>query len=350
MKQRKSNLELLRIIAMCGIVALHYTGQELGSAVSNYVFPSFSWFFVQTANSLFAPLVNCFVLISGYFLIHKTVFSLKKSAELFAITIFYGAVSYLIAYAVNGGQTTVSLVNSLFPFICGKRWFVETYIILIMIAPFLNLILNKLSKRNYLILLAVQLTFFSLWYSVGLSAPLLDNGYGIINFVTLYMIGGYIRLYGSTTKLLRRSKWQYALIYLVSVFATFCLSYFIYPFGYAFITVIIASVAAFLFFLKWDIGTHKAINFLGASAFDVYFVHGDANTARLLIFELLGAKYVTDSPWMLLHLPIVILAMYLLGIVAYYIRIWLFKYTVDPVIRKIPFLCREIDVAKNNEE
>lgn len=350
MKQRNSNLELLRIIAMCGIVALHYTGKDLGGAVTDYVFPHFSWFFVQGLNSLFAPLVNCFVLITGYFLIRKTVFSLKKTAELLMITLFYGAISYGIAYVVNGGHTTVGLMASLLPFIEGKRWFVETYIILILIAPFLSMLLTRLSQKNYLILLVVQMTFFSLWYSVGLSAPLLDNGYGIINFVTLYMIGGYIRLFGKQTVCLCWKRWKYALIFIGCVLVTFCLNYFIYPFGYAFITNIVASVAAFLFFLKWDLGTNKGINFLAASAFDVYFVHGDANTARLLIFELLGAKLVQDTPWMLLHLPVVILTVYALGVVMYLLRSWLFRITVNKWVDRILLFSREIDVAKTPEE
>ena len=350
MKQRNSNLELLRIIAMCGIVALHYTGEDLGGAVSNYVFPQFSWFFVQGLNSVFAPLVNCFILITGYFLIRKTVFSLKKAAELLAITLFYGAVSFGIAWAVTGGKTTVGLFGSLFPFVRGSRWFVETYIILILIAPFLSMMLCRLSKRSYQILLAVQLTFFSLWYSVGLSAPLLDNGYGIINFVTLYMVGGYIRLFGDQVSWLCWKRWKYGLVFAGCTALTFCLSYFIYPFGYAFVTNIVASVAAFLFFLKWNLGTNKVVNFLAGAAFDVYFVHGDANTARLLIFELLGAKFVQDTPWMLLHLPAVILAVYVLGIAAYIVRSWLFRYTVDKWIGKVPFLCRQTDIARSSEE
>ena len=350
MKYRNSNFELLRIISMCGIVALHYAGEDLGGAVSNYAYPNFSWFFFQGLNSVCVPLVNCFVLITGYFLIQKTRFSLKKAVEIFSTTIVYGAVSYVIAFAVNDGRTNMGIRDSLFPFICGKRWFVETYIILILVSPFLSILLNKLSKRSYLILLTIQLTFFSLWYSVGLSAPLLDNGYGIINFITLYMIGGYIRLYGETTKCLCWRKGKYAAVFGTCVFATFCLSYYIYPFGYAFITVIAASVAAFIFFLKWDIRYNKVINFLGASAFDVYFVHSDANTARLLFCGLLGVKYVADTPWMLLHLPVVMVAVYMLGVATYVIRLWLFNHTVERMIEKIPFLRKEIDVAKNSEE
>ena len=65
MRQRSSNLELLRIVSMCGIVDMHYFG--MGGAVQNSTFPAFSWFVTHFLNSFCIPLVNCFVLITGYF-------------------------------------------------------------------------------------------------------------------------------------------------------------------------------------------------------------------------------------------------------------------------------------------
>ena len=199
MKERKSNLELLRILAMCGIIILHYTG--MGGAVQNNVFPSFSWFAVHFLNSFCIPLVNCFVLITGYFLIEKTVFSLKKPIELLVITAFYGLLAYVIRVCTEDNSLSPrEVLNAAFPFIVGKRWFVETYIILILLAPFINKLLCALRQQDYRLLLSFQLALFCVWYSLGLSAPLLDDGYGIINFLTLYMLGGYIRLYGAERK------------------------------------------------------------------------------------------------------------------------------------------------------
>ena len=81
MKTRQSNLELLRILSMCGIVFIHYVGAELGGAVIVGTFPSFSWFFVHFFSSFFIPLVNCFVLISGYFMVKGQTFSMKSKKQ-----------------------------------------------------------------------------------------------------------------------------------------------------------------------------------------------------------------------------------------------------------------------------
>ena len=343
MTKRETNLELLRIISMCGIIIMHYFG--MGGAVKNNVFPSFSWFAVHFLNSFCIPLVNCFVLISGYFLIQRCAFSLKKPMELLAITALYGVLAYGICVCTgNAVLSAGGVLKALVPFAEGKRWFVETYIILLLLAPFINKLLNSLTHDQYRLLLIVQLALFCVWYSLGLSAPLLDDGYGIINFLTLYMLGGYIRLYGSASKWLILRKRRYGLLYVSCALFTFVLSYFINPYGYAFITNIIGALAAFLFFLKCDLGSNKVINKISAASFDVYFVHSDFNTIRLLIYHLLGAKFVADTPWMLLHVLLVIVAMWLLGLVTYSLRNRLFAATVHRSFDRISWIAgsREI--------
>ena len=64
-KSRTSNFEVLRIVSMCGIIAVHYMNSEIGGAIQNAVFPNFSWIFMHFLSSFCVPLVNCFVLISG---------------------------------------------------------------------------------------------------------------------------------------------------------------------------------------------------------------------------------------------------------------------------------------------
>ena len=343
MTERKSNLELLRIISMCGIIVMHYFG--MGGAVQNNAFPSFSWFAVHFLNSFCVPLVNCFVLISGYFLIGRTSFSLKKPVELLFITAFYGFLSYMIFVCADSASFSLAgALQAVFPFVIGKRWFVETYIILLLLAPFLNKLLTSLSKEAFRLLLFIQLAVFCLWYSLGLSAPLLDDGYGIINFLTLYMLGGYVRLYGQESKWLNLRKRVCGLIFAACALLTFVLSYFINPYGYAFATNIIGALAAFLFFLKWDLGIRRSINRISAAAFDVYFVHSDMSTSRLLFYYLLGAKFVTDTPWMVPHILAVIPAVWLLGFLTYSLRKRLFAVTVDRWLDRIAWVVQSREI------
>lgn len=70
---RKSNLELLRIVAMLLVLLTHYVSTRISieeyPLVSNSVFniPSFHSILNMELESLSFVCVNCFVLISGYF-------------------------------------------------------------------------------------------------------------------------------------------------------------------------------------------------------------------------------------------------------------------------------------------
>lgn len=290
------------------------------------------------------PLVNCFVLITGYFMIDKNKFSLRKPIDCLVITILYGGISYLLTLCI--GINSFSIMDGLeaiFPFIVGKRWFVETYIILILFAPFINKVLRLLTVTQYRILLVMQISIFCIWYSIGLSSPVLDDGYGIINFFTLYMIGGFIQR-NKEEKVLNWKRGKYLGIYVMCAVVTFVLSYFINPYGYAFITNIIGASAIFMFFLKRDLSTNLLINTVSKATFDVYFVHSDFNTSYLLFYELLGAKYVVDTPGMILHLIAVIPAVYIVGCVSFKIRKQVFKISIDSWLDKVACINCEIEI------
>ena len=181
---RQSNIELLRIISMLGIISLHYFNSDFGGVGTTLSFPGVRWIFAYAIISLSIPLVNCFVLITGYFMGNKRELSIGKVCELLLITAFYGSASYLIACLK--GLTVFSikgLVCAIIPFFEGKRWFVETYLILLLVAPFINIIISECERRALTILLFIQILLFSIWYSIGYSAPVLDDGYGITNFI-----------------------------------------------------------------------------------------------------------------------------------------------------------------------
>lgn len=324
---------------MSGIIIIHYMNSEIGGGIQNLAFPNFSWMFVHSVSSVCIPLVNCFVLITGFFMVKYRHFSLRKTVDLLLITTFYGIISYAISIATgNSVFTGMGLVYAIIPFFEGTRWFVETYIILILIAPFLNKMLRALNQHSFQLLLTIQLLIFSGWYSVGLSAPLLDDGYGIINFINLYMIGAYIRIFGKEMVLNQFGKSKLFLMFLGSSILTFVLSYFVNPYGYAFFTNIFGATVLFILFSKWDIGENKKINTISKVTFDVYFVHSDKKTSLLLIYELLGAKYVADTPWIILHIILVTIVVWILGYCTFCIRTKVFETTIDRVLDGIEFI------------
>lgn len=103
-KQRESGIELFRIIAMLSIVAHHYVvnsgvTQLLGG---DYIKDLFYYFFGMWGKTG----INCFGLISGYFMCKSNI-TLRKFLKLFLEVIFYKIIIYLL-FAI-AGYYTISL-------------------------------------------------------------------------------------------------------------------------------------------------------------------------------------------------------------------------------------------------
>lgn len=86
-KERNSSIEMLRILAMLGIVIMHTNGavMEHGSGTG------FAW--TQIENGIFNAGVSIFILISGYFGIRR---STQKLIELESTVILYAVLSALV--------------------------------------------------------------------------------------------------------------------------------------------------------------------------------------------------------------------------------------------------------------
>lgn len=343
--KRASNIELLKIISMIGIIMLHYFNEDMGGVSAFAIFPGFLWIFSKLLQSLAVPLVNCFVLITGYFMIERRNLSLRKPMDLFLITAWYGLISYGISLLCGIHSFSLSgIIYATIPFFAGKRWFVETYIILIMFAPFVNKVLISISKKAFESLLVIQILLFSVWYSVGLSAPLLDDGYGIINFITLYMLGSYLRLYENSIRWISKSAWIGGMIYLGCGVITFCAGLFVNSFGYAFVTNIVGSVVLFVTFLHMDFGSNKIINQISSYAFDVYFVHSDVNSSKLLFQTVFKSNMIENSIIVIPHLLIILPLIYLLGITAGWLRRRIWEKSVGKWLNYSVFVNQKIEI------
>jgi surface polysaccharide O-acyltransferase-like enzyme len=342
MKNRNSNFELLRILAMMGVVALHYVNGEIGGVEQYANFPNFSWFFTVAVRSLAVPLVNVFVLITGYYMVTKTKHSYRKAADIFVTVTFYSIVIYLAQTALSGSPITLKeLGKSLLPFLFGGAWFFRTYVILCLLAPFLNKTLQQLSMASYHRLLLIQLLVFSLWYSIGYGSPITDHGYGILNFVTLYLIGGYLRLFGKESPLLRGwTSGKCLLAFFAMCLLTFAAAIYVNSFGYSFISSVLGSVFVFAAMLKRGEWVSRPVNFLARNAFDVFFLHG------AWAYRLIGMDLVRDSngPILIPHLLLAVCFCYLLGTLSGCLRRALFGLTVDRWLDRLPWLNRTFEV------
>lgn len=324
---RQSNFELLRIIAIAMIIGLHYFYSEFGGAMAHLHFPQYNFFIANILESMFIVAVNCFILIMGYFQIEKDTFKIKKVFNLLLTTLFYALLLYLVAVLFKLAPFSIpELERALLPFFYGQYWFIEIYLILYLLSPFLNLGLNRMDEKTYKIFLAIILLLFSLWPSFLAGSGNLDNGYGVISFIMLYTVGGYIKKYYQV----RYSAKFYLFGYILFSLVTF--SFRANPtllgsanaWNYNFIFNILSSVCLFLFFSKFQLQS-KIINYLASFVFGAYLIHTNPYIGRFIYLKILHTDYYWSSPLFFLHLIISIIFIYVGATIIDIGRAWIFK-------------------------
>lgn len=193
---RNMNMDLLRIVSMLFIVLLHSIDHSgvLEKAINC---ESVIDIYVMYVYAFTRVCVNCYVLLSGYFLV-KSKFRLHKLIALWMEVVFYSFVIKLIFMIT--GQTAfsiVSLASCFFPILTGRYWFVTIYFALYLIAPFLNKAIYAMDKREFTMFNIVLGVLFSVWSSIhpAIAGVNSGGGWGLAWFVVLYFAAAWFRLY-----------------------------------------------------------------------------------------------------------------------------------------------------------
>ena len=311
-KNRNSTLEILRILSMMMVIGLHYMNKSIGGGLNTEL--KMNVIIAHCLESVCITSVNVFVLISGYFMQSVKTTGLKKAIDLYLVMLFYHVPSFIIAVLTGQSEFTLkNLVYAVAPFLLGIRWFLETYIILLLIAPFLNVLLNNINKKQHILLISIQFLLFSIWPSFLPSAPITDGGYGITNFITLYFIAGYMRRYisFSDAKKTRRLMWVIFSISCAAITVSSFLPYFgARAWDYCYIFNIIASVSLFTAFLNLPKTNLKFINTVAGTTFGVYLSHSMLYFQPLIYKTFLQADRFLNSPLQPLHCIVSILILF----------------------------------------
>lgn len=182
-KERNSSIEMLRILAMLGIVIMHTNGavMEHGSGAG------FAW--TQIENGIFNAGVSIFVLISGYFGIRR---STQKLIELESTVILYAVLSALVG-CYFGKASILSIIKAFIPVSTNCYWFISCYILLMIFSPYINRAIGSMCELQHRQLLLLMSAVFLVAPTVIYYSVL--GGKNVINMLLLYFLGSYIRKY-----------------------------------------------------------------------------------------------------------------------------------------------------------
>lgn len=190
MKYRNSSIELLRIIGILMVISLHYSYWGIGY-ISRCEDVNTGIVFIRVVEMYGRLGCSLFALTTGYFLCEKmnTIYY-GKIGELSIILFCYGVILTAIYYFVGFDIQKISALKSLLLFIY-DNWYVVGYMILLLILPLLNLIINTLEPKAFKMLLIALIFFWSILPTITLNSP--NWRFSNIDFfIVMYFIGAYI--------------------------------------------------------------------------------------------------------------------------------------------------------------
>lgn len=286
-RKRDSNFEVLRILCIFGIIYMHSFGDMLGEVTGfNLVVAVFE-------NALFNTGVSCFILISGYYGLK---FKAENLIKLDMIVIFYSVLGTIVQFLSGENVAFLDWVRSFFPVISRSYWFISCYFCLVILSPYINLIPEKMNKKEFEKFLFVCLMIFSIIPTVFFISDniMSDAGKGLVNMILVYLIGRYIRYYKDE----HINRGKLLVLTVASIFLTFSLNMIlsiargVCTGNFArdcSITIILSSVLIFLFFKEWSFHSN-IINFLAQHVIAAYVL--ETTVRNILNHYLLLPDYV----------------------------------------------------------
>jgi len=332
-KVRESGYEMLRIILMFMIVLWHICVHGV-SAHANVVttFGIVNQFLYYFILSITVVAVSVYILISGYFL-NDSKFKVKRVVKLILQVFTFSMVIYIISIISGiGGFSFKSLTTSLFPIFFGKYWFVSVFIMLSLLSPYLNAVTINISRESNLRLLILLFFITCVWQFVFPIVNIgVNYGNGIVHFIFLYLIAGYVKRYGYIFKDFRKEAYltTYIILAILNSIANFVLSNSVDRiFCYNSPVVLVMSYCLFMYFSKIKFSSKK-INFLATSVFGVYLVHEYPMIRELLWNKLDIIENVLNGSRNLIIIKLIIYSMLIFCVC------WVISYLITALFNHI---------------
>ena len=293
-KRRETKFELLRILAMFLIVAHHFMfhgGFDFSSGELTF---NSVWYGIMNLGGKIG--LNIFMILSGYFLYKEKdqkLFDLRKVLRFWLQIFFYSVIIFVIDLIINKSFNASNLLHALLPISFGTWQYVSAYFVILLVSPFINILIRKLDKKSFLILIVILL---SLWtVMTTLTASKLESNY-VIWMVVLYFVGSYIRVYGFPFNIKKFKASLILLFVLLFMLASYCfisllsakhqflVGHEMYFYDMQRIPAVIASILIFYLFYKSNFKSNWIINIISICTFGVFLIH-DHYIVRELIWK-----------------------------------------------------------------
>lgn len=325
MKNRESNIELLRIVLMIMIIVHHIIvhGYALEKNIKDFSHTSKTVYPALFINSFVIVGVNTFIFISGYFGIK---FKLRNLISIIFQAFFYSiCISLVFIFTSSTKIGLVDFVKYILPISGNVWWYLGVYLGLYFISPFLNKGVEFIENRQLVFLLLGLLYLDS--FSGFIFRTVSGDGFTVFHFITIYLlarlfhkfnlkintpiryfIGLALLLFGSTLILLAIDKPQF--IWRL--------------FSYNNPLLILSAIMLFYSFKEMKIQS-STINLVSSAVFGIYLIH-EHPLIRGIIVYFLNRIQEKDSVFLLiLNICIIVIIIFSIGASIELIRKYVFS-------------------------
>ncbi len=275
---RESNIELLRIISMFMVLALHVNGAAILYPKIDDVISMPAQSFMRFLNTfLCIDAVNIYILISGWFGIK---YKKKGFLSLIFQCLFFSISIYALFAIIGQVQINrINIMSSFFLMYGNAYWFVWCYLVLYLLAPVLNSFTENTDKETFKRVL-ISLFIVQTILSIFTLHDFYKSGYSPLSFINLYLLARYFSIYRIVP-----SKMKCLIGFLCCVIINTLLSFLpmhvlgienstIPSIAIAYINPLNIAGALFilLLFIQFKFKS-RIINWISASCFAVYLLH-----------------------------------------------------------------------------
>lgn len=294
-KPRSSNLELYRIMCMLMIVAHHYVVNSGLTSTNGPLMTDYN-----SCNSVFLILfgawgktgINCFLLITGYFMCSSKI-TVRKFLKLLGQLYLYRLIFFVVFFITGYENVTfLRMIRLLMPFWSFGQGFVSCFIGFWLYIPFLSILVQNMNRRQHQLLLLLSLGFYTLFGTI----PMFEIDFNYMSwFCILFFIASYFRLHPQPFFEERRIWGKMTLLCFILACASIILMRLFFGektgLGYKLVEdcnklfAVMVAVCSFLWFKNMNIRYSKVINAFGAGTFGVFLIHANSSAMRTWLWK-----------------------------------------------------------------
>lgn len=319
-KERNSNIELLRIVAMIAIVSGHLISQ--GGDIS-YLSTRIISIFLGSAARI---AVNIFLFIGVYYMVDSD-FKIERVLNLWGQLFLYTSCFTLIAILFKWHISVKDIIKGFLPFSTRALWFISAYLILIVLHPFLKYVFLLEKKK---VVLLISILTYVLCVMPTFSQKQNDFIVNIAWFIWAYIFVGCLKKYPELLGKVRQGLKKFGLLVACVIYCVlaFCIIadllydnkfiHIIFKLSKQYLSDIksipnvLCAFSCFYYVISKKANEIKWINKLAKPVLAVYIIH-----QTLAFFPVLWSKIVMTELWFKLNAPVFVLCLMISIVVIY---------------------------------